>query len=210
MIAMQYSFALPADYDMDIVDRRIRDKGPLLDNFPNLVFKAYLTARKGDATTGSRDNLYAPLYVWNGVEGLNDFLCGPGFAGVSAAFGRPQVNTWILWKTAIAADVRKARFATREISDIGLDADLGKMRAAGSADALADIETGAALASVSAFDPDGWKRLRFRLWREMPQAPLPTDTLAYRLGHLSLPERACPLDADQNAVTGTMSLFHRG
>ncbi len=27
MIAMQYSFTLPADYDMSIVDRRIRDKG---------------------------------------------------------------------------------------------------------------------------------------------------------------------------------------
>ncbi|WFS00016.1 DUF4865 family protein [Rhizobium tumorigenes] len=190
MIAMQYNFVLPADYDMDIVDRRIRDKGPLLDNFPDLVFKAYLTARKGDAITGSRDNLYAPFYVWNGGEGMNDFLCGSGFAGVSAAFGRPQVNTWILWNTTLAADIRLARFATREIFDIGPDVDLGTMRAAGSAAATADIQTGAALASVSAFDPHSWKRLRFRLWREMPHAPLPTDTLAYRLGHLSLPERA--------------------
>jgi hypothetical protein len=34
MIAMQYSFVLLADYDMAIIDRRIRDKGPLLDGFP--------------------------------------------------------------------------------------------------------------------------------------------------------------------------------
>ena len=33
MIAMQYSFVLPADYDMAIIDRRIREKGPLLDGF---------------------------------------------------------------------------------------------------------------------------------------------------------------------------------
>ncbi|MGO6908064.1 DUF4865 family protein, partial [Rhizobium ruizarguesonis] len=46
MITMQYSFTLPADYDMSIIDRRIRDKGPLLDGFPNLGFKAYLSARK--------------------------------------------------------------------------------------------------------------------------------------------------------------------
>ena len=45
MIAMQYGFTLPGDYDMSIIDRRIRDKGPLLDGFPNLGFKAYLFTR---------------------------------------------------------------------------------------------------------------------------------------------------------------------
>ncbi len=188
MIAMQYSFALPADYDMDIVDRRIRDKGPLLDNFPDLVFKAYLTARRGDHLTGSRNNLYAPFYVWKGGEGLNDFLCGPGFAGVSEAFGRPEVATWIPWKTAIAANIREARFATRDVCTIEPGADLAAMRAESSEAALADTETGGALASVSAFDPTGWTHLRFRLWKDLPQAPLPADTLAYSLGHLSLPQ----------------------
>ena len=187
MIAMQYSFILPADYDMDIVDARIRDKGPLLDNFPDLVFKAYLTARKGDPVTLSRNNLYAPFYVWKAGEGLNDFLCGPGFAGVSAAFGRPAVKTWIPWKTAIAADIREARFATKDVTDIGPGADLVAARSEGCAAALADTETGGALASVSAFDPTGWTRLRFRLWKELPQSALASGTLAYRLGHLSLP-----------------------
>ena len=49
MIAMQYSFTLPADYDMSIVDRRIRDKGPLLDGFPNLGFKAISAPAKANA-----------------------------------------------------------------------------------------------------------------------------------------------------------------
>ena len=48
MIAMQYGFTLPADYDMTIIDRRMRDKGPLLDGFPDLRFKAYLAARRRD------------------------------------------------------------------------------------------------------------------------------------------------------------------
>ena len=74
MIAMQYSFVLPADYDMGIVDRRIAEKGPSLDNFPNLKFKAYLTARRADAGR-SRENLYAPFYVWDHADGLNDFVC---------------------------------------------------------------------------------------------------------------------------------------
>jgi Domain of unknown function (DUF4865) len=40
MIAMQYNFTLPADYDMSVIDRRIADKGPLLDGFPGFKFKS--------------------------------------------------------------------------------------------------------------------------------------------------------------------------
>ena len=43
---MQYSFALPADYDMAIVERRIAEKGPALDGLPGLRAKAYLSARR--------------------------------------------------------------------------------------------------------------------------------------------------------------------
>jgi hypothetical protein len=39
-LAMQYRFALPADYDMAIVERRIAEKGPALDGWPGLRAKA--------------------------------------------------------------------------------------------------------------------------------------------------------------------------
>lgn len=94
MIAMQYRFPLPADYDMAIIDRRIANKGHLTDGFPGLLFKAYLSACK---TGPARDNAYAPFYVWNTVDGMHAFLNGPGFAGVSQAFGRPAVATWLVW-----------------------------------------------------------------------------------------------------------------
>ena len=61
MIAMQYSFTLPADYDMAIVHRRIAEKGHLLDDFPQLHFKAYLSAQRDDESLASRENLYAPF-----------------------------------------------------------------------------------------------------------------------------------------------------
>jgi hypothetical protein len=44
MITMQYRIALPADYDMDIIRRRIAERGHLTDDFPQLSFKAYLYA----------------------------------------------------------------------------------------------------------------------------------------------------------------------
>jgi hypothetical protein len=189
MIAMQYSFTFPADYDMSIIDRRIRDKGPLLDNFPNLGFKAYLTARAGDEKTASRENLYAPFYVWEKAEGLNNFVCGPGFAGVAASFGRPRISTWVIWKTAISADVSAARFATRQLVEVEAHEPLDELRMRESEAVTVDVEAGGALASVAAFEPTGWTRVRFRLWQELPESALAAGALAYRVGHLSLPER---------------------
>jgi len=182
MIAMQYGFTLPGDYDMSIIDRRIRDKGPLLDGFPNLGFKAYLSARKGEF--GSRDNLYAPFYLWQKPEGASDFLCGPGFEALTSAFGWPQVRTWIVWQAEISSDIASARFATRDILRMEPYALLADIRRAESAEAAADVATAGALASVSGFEPTNWTRVRFRLWREIPE--IGEQTQAHRVGHLSL------------------------
>lgn len=188
MIAMQYNFPLPADYDMAIIDRRIRDKGPLLDNLPGLKFKAYLTARKGDAVTASRQNLYAPFYVWHEEEGLSDFVCGPGFAALTENFGRPQVNTWVVWRADAAADIRSVRFATREVVAIDVNASLANLRAEESEAAGMALSNGDALASVVAFEPTHWTLVRFRLLAEPPKDPARSGLRIYNAGHLSLPE----------------------
>ena len=86
MIAMQYSFVLPADYEMEIIERRIRTKGPLLDGFPHLRFKAYLSTRK-DGDLAAKENLYAPFYLWDHADGLSNFLAGPGFATLTQGLG---------------------------------------------------------------------------------------------------------------------------
>jgi hypothetical protein len=62
-IAMQYRFVLLADYDMGIIDQRIHDKRRLLDGFPHLRFKAYLSAHRQHGSFVSAENLYAPFYL---------------------------------------------------------------------------------------------------------------------------------------------------
>jgi len=186
MIAMQYSFPLPADYDMAIVDRRIAEKGYLLDNFPGLKFKAYLTARRSGDETRSQENLYAPFYIWNQTEGLSNFVCGEGFAGVTQSFGWPQMKTWIVWRAQLAEKIAQAAFATREILTTAPHAALGELRQRESAEAFDDVERGGALASVAAFEPTTWTRVRFRLWGERPAAT-GAGVQIYKVGHLSLP-----------------------
>jgi Domain of unknown function (DUF4865) len=187
MIAMQYSFTLPADYDMAIIDRRIAEKGPLLDNFPKLKFKAYLTGRKGGQASGD-ENLYAPFYVWDEDEGLSNFVCGEGFAAVSQAFGWPRIKTWIVWRASVGREIAKARFATREILAIAPHARLEDLRKRESEEAKRDVDQGGALASVAGFEPTSWTRVRFRLWAERP-SHRDAGIATYSVGHLSAPSR---------------------
>jgi hypothetical protein len=179
MITMQYRIGLPADYNMDIIRRRITDRGHLTDDFPHLAFKAYLYAC-------GRENLYAPFYLWHNHEGMNAFLAGAGFAGVVESFGRPIVRTWSVWGAQTAPDLSMAKHATREIMPIPSHIALSTLRDEEIAKAQADFKHGA-LAAVSAFDPTQWTLMRFRLWPDAVARPAGNDVDAYEIGHISQP-----------------------
>lgn len=106
MIIMQYSFTLPADYDMDIIERRIQDNGHKLDGFPGLLLKAFLFSRSDDVSLGAKENRYAPLYVWKDTQAMTKFLQSPGFVRLTQDFGWPQIRTWQALRTPILEDVR--------------------------------------------------------------------------------------------------------
>jgi hypothetical protein len=182
MIAMQYSFILPADYDMAIIHRRIAEKGHLLDDFPQLDFKAYLSAQRDDESLASRENLYAPFYLWQHEKGMHAFLGGSGFAALT----QPSIRTWSVWRAEVAPDLSAATYASRELIAIPPYSALDRLREMESAALQADIDAGA-LAAVSAYEPTKWTLLRFRLWRELPEHPLAADRQFYRVGHISHP-----------------------
>ncbi|MCB2130052.1 MAG: DUF4865 family protein [Rhodobacteraceae bacterium] len=183
MIAMQYSYTLPADYDMTVIDRRIREKGPLLDRFPRLRFKAYLSARKQDDGFSSTENLYAPFYLWDEPEGIESFLTSPGFAALTRDFGWPSVQVWQVWQTQLTSDLSAARFATRRIRSIAPYSSLVEERENAAAKAETNMKAGA-LATVCAFDPAAWRRMEFSLWKAVPDAVESSQT--YVVGHVSL------------------------
>lgn len=187
MIAMQYEFTLPADYDMSIVDRRISEKGHMTDGLPGLVFKSYLSSRKTRSTIPGRiaENAYAPFYLWQSAEAMNAFLCGPGFGGVTQAFGWPSVKTWSVWHARISENLSRARFATHANIPIQPYAKLDDLRMAELEQAAAMIEREEALAAVSGFEPVTWTLVRFRLWEELPRMALAPEERCYEVGHMS-------------------------
>jgi len=180
MIAMHYRLPLPADYDMAIIDRRIADKGCLTDGFPGLLFKAYLSARKGGTMC---DNAYAPFYVWDTVEGMHAFLNGPGFAALSEAFGRPAVATWLVWQARLADGAAQARYACVEERPIAPGTDLAALRERETAWADAEVASGRACAAVAGYDPASWTLVRFTLPDSAP--PAGATCRVYAVGHVS-------------------------
>lgn len=181
MIAMQYSFTLPADYDMAIVRQRIADKGHLLDHFEGLMLKAYLHAERGPS---SDENLYAPFYVWRDSAAMQRFLGSEGYANLTKAFGWPSIRVWPVWDVYLSPEAEHARFATRDIQPIAPYAALESLREEQRSVLQRDIERGA-VAAVSAFEPTTWTRVSFRLWDE--SLPSHTSGQRYDVGHVSQP-----------------------
>jgi hypothetical protein len=186
MIAMQYSFVLPADYDMSVIDRRIADKGQFTDGLPGLVFKAYLSSRKMADNAPASENRYAPFYLWDSTDAMNDFLAGPGFAAVSQAFGWPSVKTWSVWHAQVGEPIGRARFATRELIPVPPHINLDELRATERSLAQSCMTEQKALAAVAGFEATTWSVVRFQLWENLPPGLQAGDDKVFSVGHISL------------------------
>lgn len=99
MLAMQYQIPLPSDYDMGIIRKRVENSGNKTDGFPGLKMKAYLVAEK--EKYGNIENQYAPFYVWEDHDGMNQFLLKGPFNNIINSFGRPTISHWIVIKEYI-------------------------------------------------------------------------------------------------------------
>lgn len=174
MILMQYRFTLPADYDMDIIERRIAENGAKFDGFPGLVFKAFLYARRD---CGAKENSYAPLYLWRDPAGITQFLQSPGFARLAQDFGWPAIRTWLGVKTPPIETLRDARFAALRPVPVAPYSDLSAL----------DLD-----AALVGWDISGQSLLQVDFASEM--SVVPGDV--YRIGYL-----ACGDSVIRNAVT---------
>jgi hypothetical protein len=188
VLAKQYTIKLPADYDMEIIRRRVRERGGAFDAFPGLVFKAFLITERAAGATANR---YAPFYVWRDTTGTNEFLFGAGFAALQGSFGRPLIEHWVPVELSLPAGERDRppRSATRE--DIAVS----------DGEALADVRQGerewleqakvsadGLYAATSALDPYRWQLVRFALWRgAISDVGGDSSTTRYEVLHLSRP-----------------------
>ena len=184
MLAMQYRFVLPADYDMTIIRQRIHDRGHLLDGFPCLDWKAYLWTEK-DGQHPDAVNSYAPLYLWQDNEGINQFLSSPGFRALCADFGRPQIDIWSVLDCVGNQAMPEASICYRQIQAIQPAQSLLALRQQ-ERHVATQLQQQGALTVFSAYDPRQWQLLRISAWRQQQEIPSPeSDSTCYRIGYVA-------------------------
>ncbi|EFL30160.1 conserved hypothetical protein [Streptomyces viridochromogenes DSM 40736] len=183
MHAMQYELTLPADYDMGVVRDRVARLGHLLDDWDGLGLKAYLMRERG--RRGSPVNQYAPFYLWNTVDGMNAFLWGGGFQGLSDDFGRPSARQW----TGLAYEEgtgSHARFAVRRRQPVADSGPLAEAAEEAVREARRLAARDGALLAAAAVDTSRWELVHFSLWEhDRPEA----DGDVFEVLHLSAPGR---------------------
>lgn len=184
MIAKQYTMTLPADYDMEIIRRRVGDRGEAFDEFPGLGLKAFLIT---ELAAGATANRYSAFYLWVDVAGINEFLYGGPFANVSGAFGRPIIEHWIGMHARLGETERAPSYAIREDLPVA-DTDLAALRDRehGWLEQCAADDRGLYAAAV-ALDPYRWQLVRFALWAAPPEDEHSEEGLGYEVLHLSRP-----------------------
>ena len=188
MFIKQYRIDLPADYDMQIIRRRVAAKGALFDTFAALGLKCFLIREKGKF--GARSNQYAPVYLWPDVESMWGFLAGPAFAAIKEAFGVPPVETWPAFAFARSkrlSDPALIASVTREDETLSPHTDLVDLRRRETEQASDLIHrTEGLIARAVGLDPHGWRLVRFDYW-EQPQSELPVHADSYEVLHVSAP-----------------------
>lgn len=177
MIAMQYRFRLPADYNMAIISTRVQENGHRLDGYPGLLLKAYCYSEKESANENT-EPLYAPFYLWQDSASMARFLSSDGFKRLTRDFGWPQIDTWLVLHFQPASDLAESRFATRRITPIAAYHDLAEL--SGTTPLAREYS------HILAWDVQRWQHLHFRLAATPPDGNRQSEH--YRIGHLSLPD----------------------
>lgn len=185
MLAMQYRFVFPADYDMSIIRRRIAERGAQLDGYPDMCWKSYLWTerRAGDFHS---ENSYAPFYLWQNNDGINRFLSSAGFKNLCRDFGRPQIDLWSVLDYLSVSEMRSATCLVRQVDDIATGKDMSEFHREATDFSKAMMEKGA-LSVVTGFDPYRWRSLRVTTWATAPEPSVTGERgECYPIGYVAL------------------------
>lgn len=185
LLAMQYSYRLPADYDMANIRSRIASKGHLMDGFPDLLFKAFAYSASDYNYRYSPSNFYAPFYLWQNPRGMTHFLESDGFAALMQTFGRPEIKTWAVLHAQFRDSYPITSWATREIQDIPSNVPLTVLQRQESIQIQREIASKKVLGAFSAYEPQTWKLVRYKLLSTCPVNYSDNRVQIYQVGHLA-------------------------
>ena len=163
MIGMQYKITFPADYNMGIIRKRVRDNGCKTDGFLGLKYKFYLIQEKG---VDSFEHVYAPLYLWEQEKGMNKFLFEGFYDNIIKAFGWQHVNIGIPLLTDFRDNFLKSRYVLETTGNIEPELSLSKVT-----DRIKRVaeEEREITGRVCIYNPDKWGYSLFSFCKDRPE-----------------------------------------
>lgn len=164
MIAMQYKIPLPADYEISIIRQRVQTNGHRTDGFRDLALKAYLISEK--IKHGNVSNRYAPFYLWNDRNGMNEFLLNGPYDAILHSFGWQQINIGIPLTVRIEQNFSQARWAV-EIA--GRIPQATSLKGFGEKLIQRLPTTQDAIGEALIYSPDQWSFSRFAFYDQLPE-----------------------------------------
>ncbi|KFM98853.1 DUF4865 family protein [Bacillus clarus] len=181
MIGMQYKIILPNDYDMGIIRKRVRDNGYKTDGFQGLQFKAYVITEAGK--NENVYNSYAPLYIWNNHEGMNQFIFKGFYDNILESFGWQQINIGVPLAVNLSDDFKKSRYVVEYAGSISQSKSLIGTQFKTMHQNVQDIENN--LGSVLVYNPDKWGYSQFSFYEEKPEIDATNKITMYEILHIS-------------------------
>ena len=178
MIGMQYKVILPKYYDMEIIKKRVKDNGYKTDGFQDLNFKAYLITEADK--DGNFYNCYAPLYIWNGHEGMNKFIFEGYYDNILQSFGWQQINIGVPLVVNLKNDFKKCRYVVEYEGSISQSESL-----IGTQSTIVDQKVENCLGNVIVYNPDKWEYSKFNFYEEKPDMVTNKGTTVYEILHIS-------------------------
>jgi hypothetical protein len=182
MIIAHYHHRLPANYDINLIRSRARERGVLWDAVPDLYFKGFLLREKGKY--GFSENNYSSLYLWRRDEAFRDFLLNGRFKIVTDSFGRAPIQGLVALDAAKGRG-SEARFVYKEELDIAPNEDLTVAFAREVERTRAIAASVGTVAALIGVDTERWKLIRFWLSENEPGEKF--QGLAYELLYLAQP-----------------------
>jgi hypothetical protein len=180
MIGMQYKIILPKDYDMEIIRKRVQDNGHKTDGFPGLHFKMYLmTETKND---GHLYNSYAPLYLWNDYQGMNQFIFEGYYDNILDSFGWKPIHIGVPFEINLERDLSKVKYVVEYAGHIPESKSLKEISFKNAHDFVKNTE---ALGNILFYNPDKWGYSQFSFYQEKPIIDSADQLTIYEVLHVS-------------------------
>lgn len=181
MNAMQYKIILPDNYDMSLIRQRVKENGYKTDNFQSLLFKAYLISEK---VQGAISNSYAPLYVWENVEGMNQFIFTGFYDAIIRDFGWQAIQIGVPFTINLEDNFKDATYLLEQTITITEQQTLTN-----TPKQLVDIQKTfpkKSLGKLVIYNPDKWQAVILGFYAEKP---IHNEATLYEILHISVNER---------------------